>query len=115
MLMFIQRPYDTKILLRYSNNIAPGQLVYVPNPEVKSFLEDDVVVTMNNPLVPVKEGCNAQVVNPPSNIEKAQYIGLDFVTNGSDLSSVVPVDGVCSGKFCHAQKERILCMHCGRQ
>ena len=80
--------------------------MYVPNPEKKSFLEDNVVVTMNNPLVLVKDGCNAQVVNPPSNIEKSQHVGFDFVTNILDLSSVVPVDGVCSGKFCHAQKER---------
>ena len=109
MLVFTQNPYDTKILLRFSNDIRPGDAIYLPNPDVRSFIGDNLVVTMSNPLIAMAIANAYPIVMPPTNMEKAQYVSFNFVSKSIQLAAVVPTDGVCNGTFCDSQNERDSC------
>ena len=111
LLYFIPTPQSTKQALRFSQYMTPGQSVLVMNPEIKSFVGDNAVVDLRDPLIPIPNCAYYQGPQfaPPANLIKAHYVWFSFVTNALELSSASPVDSICSGTFCDAQSEKATC------
>ena len=109
LLCFTPSPQVSKKVLRFSSTVKPGQLMYLINPDVKSFLGDNLVVILNNPLLPVPNVNQFDPVLPPTDLDKPHYAHFNFVTKSLRLASVSPSDSVCSGSFCDGQSETKAC------
>ena len=106
LLCFTENASQTQKVLKWSPNIYPGCQVWVMNPRVQSFVQDNAIIILNEPLIPLPDQQSENVnVFPPVNMVKAQYSSFDFVSTSVHLRSAVPVDGVCAGSFCDSQSE----------
>ena len=102
-LLFSTTAAESKTTLRFSNLIRPGCEVAIVNPQVRSFLGDNIVVSISHPIVPVVIPSDPRAVLPPANLEKPHYAYFNFITHSLRLISCVPLDSVCSGTFCDSQ------------
>ena len=110
MLCFTENAHQTQTVLKWSPRICPGSRVIVVSPRVQSFMEDNPVIVLKEPLIPTADGIDEIFqVPPPVNMTKAQFSGFDFVTKSFFLMSAAPVDGVCSGVYCDSQSETKPC------
>ena len=106
LLCFTENAIQTQKVLKWSANIFPGCRVWVNSPRVQSFVQDNAIIIVNEPLIPLScQEIEYNNVFPPINMVKAQYSGFDFVSRSVYLRSAVPVDGTCSGSFCDSQSE----------
>ena len=98
-LIFSTTTSESTTTLRFSNLIRPGCEVAIVNRQVRSFLGDNIVVSISHPIVPVVIPLDPRAVLPPANLEKPHYVYF-IIKHSLRLISCATLDSVCSGTFC---------------
>ena len=91
-LLFSTTTFKSKTTLRFSNLIRPGCEVAIVNRQVRSFLGDNIVVSISYPIVPVVIPLDPRAVLPPANLEKPHYAYFNIITHSLRLIFCVPLD-----------------------
>ena len=106
MLCYTENGNMTQTVLKLSPQIHPGCKVWVVNARVQPFVKKNVIITLQESLVPF---LNQQIpdakLQPLKTKTKTPILGFDFASKSEYLRSLVPVDGVCAGSFCDSRSE----------
>ena len=111
MISFLKNPAATKLNLRFSTHMSPGDLVFVIMPRVISYLspQNPEVVT-SDPIIPVSQNSFPQLYTlPPADVDAPNFTWFDFVTNTVQVFAATAQDNVCTGSFCDAQTTQTTC------